>query len=489
MSRYTPKKSDFHIICEGDTFEKIATKYGFKSAELKRINGMNKITRKDFGRRIALRKEAVCGIQGLVLDAERHPIRGIKYRICVQKLDATRKLPSSGTYDQKKEGKTGVDGLTVRIITESPRDLVDFWVWYPKEGWKLVRSGPSGYGERRITMLSPYVLVKAKTAPHEKKPGEIISPTMKEAPRYDPGKDVQVNPEGEVQAWWGKVSEKFGWRVKDTKTKEGKPVAVVTADGLDLSSLDHYTGEILSEKHFKDAADELGIEVALIKAINEVEAGSSGFMKIGKVTVPKILYERHKFHKFTNGKYTQDNPDLSYPTPYILKKGTYVKSTMKLKSISGEDVDFAYYKRYNKKTDKAEDAISGKQLLGEKVRASGVNTYAAGEENYKRLMRSQKLDKEAAYMCCSWGAFQILGEYATIMGYASAVDFGEKMSQSEAEQLKAFVLYCQKISPGIIPHMKDKNFAGIARAYNGPGYKDYNYDTKIENAYKKWSQK
>jgi len=54
----------------------------------------------------------------------------------------------------------------------------------------------------------------------------------------------------------------------------------------------------INEKDFKEAAETLGVEVAIIKAVCEVEAPMGGFLRTGE---PVILFERHKFHQFTDG--------------------------------------------------------------------------------------------------------------------------------------------------------------------------------------------
>lgn len=54
------------------------------------------------------------------------------------------------------------------------------------------------------------------------------------------------------------------------------------------------------------------------------------------------------------------------------------------------------------------------------------------------------------------------------------------------EQIMAFVRYINYVNPGIKKHLKGHNWAAVAAAYNGPGYKDNNYDIKLAAAYKKF---
>lgn len=106
----------------------------------------------------------------------------------------------------------------------------------------------------------------------------------------------------------------------------------------------------MKNKDYQQAADLLGVELATIKAVAEVESKGSGFLKSGE---PVILFEGHIFHRLTNGKYsTPENADISYP-----------KWTTKY---------------YNK-------------------------------NQHKRLQKAVELDRNAALQSASWGKFQIMG--------------------------------------------------------------------------------
>ena len=64
----------------------------------------------------------------------------------------------------------------------------------------------------------------------------------------------------------------------------------------------------LQESDFIEAANLLNCEVEAVKAVAEVESSGSGFLSNGK---PKILFERHYFHRLTGGKFSAKNPDIS----------------------------------------------------------------------------------------------------------------------------------------------------------------------------------
>ena len=103
--------------------------------------------------------------------------------------------------------------------------------------------------------------------------------------------------------------------------------------------------KLLTELDYKDAANLLGVNVAAIKAVAEVEAAGSGFLPDGR---PKILFEAHIFSKFTNRVYNASHPDIS--------------STSWNRSL-----------------------------------------YKGGTKEYERLEKAKKLNLEAAYKATSWG--------------------------------------------------------------------------------------
>src|SRR5215207_609461 len=66
----------------------------------------------------------------------------------------------------------------------------------------------------------------------------------------------------------------------------------------------------LVEQDFIDAAAELDVSVAAIKAVDSVESGGSGFLVNGDL---KILFEPHIFSRYTRHRFDATHKDLSYP--------------------------------------------------------------------------------------------------------------------------------------------------------------------------------
>ena len=180
----------------------------------------------------------------------------------------------------------------------------------------------------------------------------------------------------------------------------------------------------IGDEDFKDAAVLLGCEVAVIKAVAEVEAGNGGFLPSGK---PKILFESHIFSSKTGHIYDLDRPDISTP--------------------------------------------------------KWTRNYKGGEQEYERLEEAIKLDYMAALMSCSWGKFQIMGFNYEAAGYGSVESFVRGMVVSERNHLLAFVSFIRH--NGLADHLKHYRWTQFARAYNGPGYAQNKYDTKLLAAYER----
>lgn len=188
----------------------------------------------------------------------------------------------------------------------------------------------------------------------------------------------------------------------------------------------------ITEQQYKLAADDLGVEVAVIKAIDEVESAGDGFTDDGNV---KILFEPHIFWRELkkNGKvpekYVNGNDDILYPK---WKKGTYGKVS----------------------------------------------------QQWSRLDRAMKIDEQSALASASWGKFQIMGFNYIQCGFKTLNAFVDAMKLNEYEHLKAFVNFVKhnKLDKYLIA----KDWAKFAERYNGAGYKLNKYDTRLAKAYEKF---
>lgn len=182
----------------------------------------------------------------------------------------------------------------------------------------------------------------------------------------------------------------------------------------------------LTLQDYKEAAKQLNCEVAVIRAVAEVESLGDGFLPDGR---PVILFERHRFHKLSGGKWSKTNPDISSSTP-----GGYGKS---------------------------------------------------GVHQHDRLAKASALNREYALMSASWGKFQIMGDNWKSLGYKSLQEFINAMYHSEQKQLDAFIRFVK--ANKLDDELRNKQWASFARQYNGPNYAINKYDIKLAAAYKKYT--
>ena len=102
--------------------------------------------------------------------------------------------------------------------------------------------------------------------------------------------------------------------------------------------------------------------------------------------------------------------------------------------------------------------------------------YGSTSEQWQRLQEAYLLNPDAALEVVSWGKFQILGSNHGAAGYATAQTFVFAMCLSEQEHLSAFVSFIQswRLQPAFVA----KDWAAIARTYNGPNFGSYDTDLR-----------
>ena len=180
----------------------------------------------------------------------------------------------------------------------------------------------------------------------------------------------------------------------------------------------------LTEAGFAQAAQELNCDIPAIKAVCDVEAPKGGFLPDGR---PTILFERHKFYKYT-GK--SKSPFLAHSDICNPKPGGYGP---------------------------------------------------AGAHQWARFSKAFALDPQAAMLSCSWGKFQIMGFNFALAGFESLDAFVEAMKESEDRQLQAFVKFLK--ATGLDRKLRRHDWAGFALGYNGENYEINQYDKKLARAY------
>ncbi|ABY63058.1 endolysin [Pseudomonas phage 201phi2-1] len=194
------------------------------------------------------------------------------------------------------------------------------------------------------------------------------------------------------------------------------------------------TRPALTDKDYQWAADYLQVDLPAVKAVKEVEAPAGGFLPDGRVT---ILYERHVMFKRLRVNGINPEP-FAAANPSIVNKST--------------------------------------------------GGYLGKSAEYTRLEQAEKIDEVSALESCSWGAYQIMGYHWKLLGFGSVHDFLAKMKESERGQLECFVKFI-KADAALLKNLRAKDWAKFAAGYNGPNYRQNNYDVKLASAYTKFGGK
>ena len=329
----------------------------------------------------------------------------------------------------------GEGGRTRDIITDSPLDTVKVWIARYDGGWKLITEIVSDWGNKLVTLTSPKIRIEASTHPH---PQDSHGQPVKDKPRSPlppaPAIPRETIAQGKLQSTFG---DGKGTKVEETQDAQGLPVARVTSDQSKLEFLGDYTGEKITDDDYDRVAEELKIEPALLRAIALKETKGAAFDAQHR---PRILYERHKFSKYSKHKFDKENPDISSRV------------------------------RYTKKTkDKQGKPIPERDRYGK-------------DDQYIRLMKAYVLDKRAALMACSWGKFQIMGFNHAACGFSSVEAFVKAISKSEVEHLQAVKGF---IHVNCLQAARNLDFKAIARSFNGEKFYENNYDKDLYALYKK----
>jgi murein DD-endopeptidase MepM/ murein hydrolase activator NlpD len=436
---------ELYTIQKNDTLWKIARDHSTTVDELQKLNGIKNPRAIHEGQQIALDKEAVGGFRVLFLDLDRNPIPNLSYR-----------LQTNGkTYT----GKSAASGETKRIVTDSPFDLVFIWAQRIDKTWKKLRTVMSGFGDKQAVMVSGHMAIPAKTEKHpDLPPGSKPDSRERPKPKHAPTKPPSPTTD----------KKDFGPKTTQTKTPDGKPLTVVEGDIPDLSYLGEYVGGEVSNEEIKAAAQELKCEPGLIYAIARQESAHSSFIKLGKRTVPSILFERHQFSKYSHHQYDEKYRDIS-------SKEAYHKTARKKKIIKGKDggKDKVIYEVIDVKTGKTpvESDIYG----------------PPGVYQYKRLAKAYQLDREAALKACSWGKFQIMGFNCEIAGYKDVFSFVKGMSTGDPAHINAFLKFA-KSNKTLLTGLREKDFVKIAAGHNGSDWQSVNplYASNLEKFYKEY---
>lgn len=260
---------------------------------------------------------------------------------------------------------------------------------------------------------------------------------------------------GSIDGWWGGGSRSSFNAMMDAARRysSGTTPADIPYGNQNASASQIFTDEIYRQAAARIKSAALSIRpieeiIAAVKAFKEVESGSGWFTDVARVialdgpggwldgtSLPKILFEAHKFGKHTNYKFNTSHPNLSS-------------------------------KAWNKRL------------------------YIGGAGEWERLWKAMALDKDAALKSASVGTFQILGENFKDAGFKDVQSFWDAhMQGGAAAHMDAFVSFIINGKHATALAAITGNPAdcrGIAHRYNGAAYAKNDYHTKIAKAYLKY---
>lgn len=193
-------------------------------------------------------------------------------------------------------------------------------------------------------------------------------------------------------------------------------------------------GMTLTDDDYKEVAKMLGVDVAAIKAVVDIEAGAAheGFWTEGKPIINfdlSVFRKRAAAHNVSLSKAQRSYPEI-FQSPNRKKYGSQQAA------------------------------------------------------QWARLEQALKVDTVSAIEGTFWGMFQIGGFNYKLCGTKSPQEFVKKMATSERDQLELFAKLL--ISTGMVKPLRKHNWAEFSRRYNGPSYAKRGYHTRMAKAYAKF---
>ena len=173
----------------------------------------------------------------------------------------------------------------------------------------------------------------------------------------------------------------------------------------------------------RSAANTAGVEAAALLAIVDVESQTGcGFLPDKR---PVILFERHVFSREMNRRSDRDAPDISNRVP-----GGYG---------------------------------------------------AGGAHQYDRLAKAMAIDELSAVRATSWGLGQIMGHNYATVGHMGEMAMIRAFCDSEDAQMMSIAMFVR--TNRLRDPIRARDWAMVARVYNGKNYAMHDYDGRLDRAY------
>lgn len=118
--------------------------------------------------------------------------------------------------------------------------------------------------------------------------------------------------------------------------------------------------------------------------------------------------------------------------------------------------------------------------------SAGAVANPAGQAARWRLFEhAAAIDRKAACESVSWGMGQVMGAHWAWLGYGDVEALVVEARSGAAGQLRLMGRYLEKA--GLLPALRSREWATVARGYNGPGYRANAYDTRLAQAFARFS--
>jgi hypothetical protein len=192
--------------------------------------------------------------------------------------------------------------------------------------------------------------------------------------------------------------------------------------GRTLSILTNKDAPAVNDADIAVFAARLGCTAKQVQAVAKVESAGTGYTNSG---LPKQLFERHYFHRLTEGEWT---PSI-FSQP---KWGGYSSS-----------------------------------------------------DTWERFRLALERDPWAAYQSASWGKFQVMGAHWKTLGYPSPYSMAWTLAQSEADHYEMLARFIEANNMKHAMQALSTNpetCREFARKYNGPQYSKNQYHKKLAEA-------
>lgn len=113
-------------------------------------------------------------------------------------------------------------------------------------------------------------------------------------------------------------------------------------------------------------------------------------------------------------------------------------------------------------------------------KAGGIRNPRSQEDRWAMLDRAAAVDRQAALESTSWGIGQVMGAHWQWLGYESIEAMVTECRRGLSGQLALMLRYIDKA--GLASRLRNRDWAGFARGYNGPAYARSGYHLRLAEA-------